>query len=465
MRKERRQTKRGEQRMTTIKKIKQVRRLVDSSILRMPGVMGVATGYKQVKGERTDELAVIIYVAKKLPLDRLPFFHTIPSSLGIRGVTIPTDVVEVGYYVPYTYDNRERPAKGGVSIGHLNITAGTLGGLVCGPACEKEENSILILSNNHVLAAVNQGQKGDHITQPGQYDGGTCHVDCIATLERFVPIDLSDGATNYVDCAVAKPYNNSDVSFDIHDIGMPNLTETYTLTPQDVVNATNVQKTGRTTQHTVGYVSAIDWKGTVLYEWTPVYFENQIVVETLDGNPVAEGGDSGSLVLTMDNKVCGLLFAGPTSGQHYLANHIGEVFNRLNVKLCCSTSKTVSGTETVELLPYIRELQKQLRKDRKLREYFEIYDKHSGKFLDAVLHEPKLAEMAQKVIKAIGEAIRNPTRKIDKRTVRLGVGLINAVVRMRRYDKEFLRDMQKSKYILKKSSGKTVKEILSMLSR
>ena len=79
----------------TFEEIKQLRRQVDSSILRMPGVMGVATGFKKVGGKRTKELAVIIYVAKKLDLDRLPFFHTIPSSLNIRGVEVKTDIIEV----------------------------------------------------------------------------------------------------------------------------------------------------------------------------------------------------------------------------------------------------------------------------------------------------------------------------------------------------------------------------------
>lgn len=451
--------------MATFSEIKQVRRLVDSSILRMPGVMAIATGYKRTEGKRTDELSVIVYVAKKLPLEKLPFFHTIPSTLNIRGVEIPTDLREVGYYVPYAYTARERPVKGGASIGHLNVTAGTLGGLVCGPACENGEQATMILSNNHVLAAINKGQKGDHIVQQGVYDGGSCHGDCIATLERFVPIDFSDGAKNYVDCAVAKPYNDSDVSFEIHDVGIPNLLDTYTLTQQDVVNATHVQKTGRTTGHTVGYVSAIDWKGSVLYEWTPAYFENQIVVESLDGTPVAEGGDSGSMVLTMDKKVCGLLFAGPTSGDHYIANHIGEVFNRLNVKLCCATSETVKGTEAQKALPEMRKLRDELRRDRRLEPYFEIYGKHSGKFLEATLRNPKLAGLAREVIGAAGKFVKEPGQTVDKSVIERGLKLIDTVVEMNKDDRKFASDMRDIKGTLNELTGKTQEEVLEMLRK
>jgi hypothetical protein len=319
--------------MTLFEEIKSVRKMVDSAILRIPGVQAVATGYKKVNGKRTDNLSIIIYVAKKLSLDRLPSHHVIPSLIRIRETEVLTDIIEVGYYIPYAYTDRERPAMGGASIGHLNVTAGTLGGLVCGPT-DEEKDAVLILSNNHVLADINRGQKGDHIVQPGPHDGGSCNEDCIAALERFFPIDFSGETANYVDCAVARPYDNNDVSYEIHDIGAPDRMDTFTLTRMDVINATKVQKAGRTSEHTVGYISAIDWTGIIRYEWKSALFENQIVVESLDGNPVGLGGDSGSLVLTMDNKMCGLLFAGPADGTHYIANHINEVFNRLNVKLC-----------------------------------------------------------------------------------------------------------------------------------
>lgn len=318
--------------MITFEDIKEVRKLVDSSILKMPGVRAIATGLKKTEGELTKELAIIIYVSKKMSLDRLPLHHTIPSSITIGGIKVSTDIVEVGYYVPYSYTGRERPAIGGASIGHVDISAGTLGGLVCGPTCDEEE-ALLILSNNHVLANSNKAKVGDHIVQPGPLDGGTCHNDCIATLERFVPINFSKNAVNYVDCAVAKPVDNKEVSFEIHDTGELDCTALYTLTPDDVTNETQVQKAGRTTEHSVGYVSALDWKGTIFYEWNIAYFEKQIVIESLDSETICQGGDSGSLALTMDRKACGLLFAGPTEGQHYIANPIWEVVNSLGVGL------------------------------------------------------------------------------------------------------------------------------------
>src|SRR5262249_40393218 len=113
----------------------------------------------------------------------------------------PTDIVETGEIIAPieaqavgVYTDRERPARGGSSVGHFKITAGTLGCL-----CVVDGN-LCILSNNHVLANVNKAKKGDKILQPGPVDGGTSQ-DRIAELQDFVEIDFN--GSNEVDCAVA----------------------------------------------------------------------------------------------------------------------------------------------------------------------------------------------------------------------------------------------------------------------
>ena len=74
----------------------------------------------------------------------------------------------------------------GVSIGHPNIGAGTLGCLV-----EKGGNHY-ILSNNHVLANSNDATPGDPVIQPGQEEGGTSPEDNIAILEPYREIDFRE---------------------------------------------------------------------------------------------------------------------------------------------------------------------------------------------------------------------------------------------------------------------------------
>jgi hypothetical protein len=447
--------------MATFQEVRQVRRIVDASLFQLPGVQAVATGFKEVGGQPTKEPAILVFVAKKMAPSGLAFEHTIPSSYNIREAKVPTDVIEVGYYFAYEYNHRARPAPGGISIGHVNITAGTLGGLVC----DNESGDQLILSNNHVLADCNAGSPGDHIVQAGPYDGGVCHADCIAELVRFVPLQFG-GPTNYVDCAVAKPYLTSDVTFEILDIGIPNVTETYTLTLTDVRNGTHVQKTGRTTQHTVGYVYAVDWKGWVGYGGAGLaYYENQVVVSSLDHDAVSLPGDSGSFVLTTDDtpKLCGLLFAGPSSGLHYIANHIGEVFNRLEVKLCCAPTEAVKDSAAEEFLPDLRRVRDRVRFDRRLARPLALYARNSGKMLEALNQRPDLREGVQAIVQDVGNTIRNPRQRLDKKSVERGLELIEATCKMRQEDAPFQADMARARELLAQSEGKTVEQILEML--
>jgi S1-C subfamily serine protease len=66
-----------------------------------------------------------------------------------------------------------RPLVCGVSVGHRDITAGTLGCFVTIDA------GAAILSNNHVLADENRAKIGDPIIQPAQYDDGGAPDDVV----------------------------------------------------------------------------------------------------------------------------------------------------------------------------------------------------------------------------------------------------------------------------------------------
>jgi len=101
-----------------------------------------------------------------------------------------------------------------VSVGHFNITAGTLD---CRIQIASDPGGEYILSNNHVLADTNAGLKGDDIMEPGPYDGGTAPI---ARLEDFEPIQfLAPGVIpppiNQMDAAIAKVIKAGDVLPDI----------------------------------------------------------------------------------------------------------------------------------------------------------------------------------------------------------------------------------------------------------
>ncbi|MGH2570536.1 MAG: hypothetical protein ACRDGR_04880, partial [bacterium] len=138
-------------------------------------INGYAVGRKRTAGRELDELAVVVFVNKKLSLRRLPLANRIPQVLRLPDdrasdgvLEFVTDVREARFS-SLEFTQRLRPAPSGISIGHIDITAGTLGGLVR----DKETGNVVILSNNHVMAASNDGTIGDPILQPGPADGGT----------------------------------------------------------------------------------------------------------------------------------------------------------------------------------------------------------------------------------------------------------------------------------------------------
>jgi hypothetical protein len=267
--------------------------------------------------------------------------------------TIPTDVIEVGEIrALQAHTDRWRPAPGGVSIGHYQITAGTLGTVVR----DRTTNDRLILSNNHVLANSNNADPGDPIIQPGAADGGQANEDTIAHLERFCPIQFSidegvcdlantfvnagnalaqllgskhrlqafqtdPAATNLVDAAVARPINDADILDEILEIGEIS-------GKVDAVLGMPVRKSGRTTEFTTGEITVLDATVNVSYGIGRIArFEGQIVT-----GPMSQGGDSGSLLVADDSlQAVGLLFAG--SEQTTIHNPIQAVLDCLEVNI------------------------------------------------------------------------------------------------------------------------------------
>lgn len=314
--------------MASLEQASRVKETYKSAILGKPNVVGVGVGYKSTGQAPTSQLSVVALVRRKIPRAGLAAEDLVPEAVG--GVT--TDVVEVGELRPLqSRTARWRPAPGGVSIGHYQVTAGTLGCIVRDRASSKR----MILSNNHVLANSNDAQPGDAILQPGSIDGGREPDDVIGHLERFVPIrftsepgqcPLARGvvsvgnsiarvlgshhrletywydsqASNLVDAAVARPLEEAMVSDDILEVGKVNGVASARL-------GMTVRKSGRSTGFTTGTVSIIDTTVTVGYgPQRTATFEGQIVT-----TPMSSPGDSGSLLVDSAGPLgVGLLFAG-----------------------------------------------------------------------------------------------------------------------------------------------------------
>jgi len=227
------------------------------------------------------------------------------------------------------YRSRHRPLNMGISIGHFEVTAGTLGCFV-----RTKSGEARILSNNHVLADENRGEKGDDVLQPGRYDGGRRRNDVVGTLDRFV--SLRKRGANRVDCALASVADGIDVvAAHLHRDG--DLTGTFGGSPDEL---DLVEKLGRTTGHSHGRVTAFEVDNVVVeYDMGNLRFDDQLEIEGARGGPFSAGGDSGSLIFTSgDRLAAALLFAGSQEGGSNgagvtYANVLATVFRRLRVGL------------------------------------------------------------------------------------------------------------------------------------
>jgi len=291
-----------------------------------------------VKGVLTDVQEVGVIQAGETMAPSRPQVEVAPDALkvepGANGVAVREPEMgfrerleaEIG---PQLLATRARPAMGGYSVGHYRITAGTIAtGCYDLRDFPGVPSRYYVLSNNHVIANSNAAAVGDPILQPGPYDGGVFPQDLFARLTRWVPIRFVSGSiqpTNYVDAAIGEvPFHY--LNRDVYWIG--HATKMYQApTVGDVV-----QKTGRTTNFTTGRVTNINATVFVNYGGGQVAkFVRQILAQTATGRAMGAPGDSGSLVMTLDEEGVGLLFAG--SPYVTVINHLHYVQARLGVRI------------------------------------------------------------------------------------------------------------------------------------
>jgi hypothetical protein len=265
-------------------------------------------------------------------VDRSQLQAQIASVAGTRSLSeMPMVQVPVGVVDALSHRMRLRPAPGGISVGHVSITAGTLGCLCVGNRAPRSSR-LMILSNNHVLANSNAARIGDCIVQPGPADGGRCPADQIAILERFVRINFS-GGINYVDCATGWAWPDR-VRRELMYLsgGRPVYFRVGSSPIAPAINMV-VGKTGRTTQLRQGRVTAIGVSVNVNYGGGKVaHFRDQIAIRGLSGD-FSAGGDSGSLIWQWATglRPVGLLFAG--GGGTTFGNRITRVLSGLDIRL------------------------------------------------------------------------------------------------------------------------------------
>lgn len=299
------------------------------------GAYLVAPGEKYTNGVPTGRDAIIIGVPKKVPKKDLSPCEIIPQA--IDGVE--TDVIE---FEPPTIlpppkvinlnarTSKQRPAVGGISCGHPDITAGTIGGIVW------KDGQRYAITNWHV-GNMNDGKIDDLMLQPGPYDGGTMK-DSLGRIVFKPYVHISGTSTCPIAAAAVKLFN-AIARFTGSCTRMPNpvrvqsgenLVDMCLFGPLDVVQMQDIV-------YEMGLVNTKRWKdfspgekatksgrttGVTMFDCEYI---NATVRVGLDGNQFAvfddvdvfgygsAGGDSGSLILHQSETVGpvgALLFAG-----------------------------------------------------------------------------------------------------------------------------------------------------------
>ncbi|KLU74550.1 hypothetical protein [Clostridium botulinum] len=287
-----------------------------SFFLNKDHVIGVGLGYRIIKGFQSNESCIKVFVDKKIGADSLSCENLIPKEY--KG--IKTDVVESGICTCVELSKRIRPIPGGYSISPVDIiSSGTMGCLVT------DGFNRFMLSNNHVLANLNKLPINEPIVQPGMDDKANPSQDVVALLYKYIPLNFGGifkKEVNYADCAIAKLLDKNYATPDIALLGKlkgisnPKLNQT-------------VAKCGRTTEVTLGKVTSINTTFKVYYGLRSALFKNQIITTYM-----AEGGDSGSVLLDNKKYVLGLLAgASQICG---VFNNIHDVLNLLSIQIITS---------------------------------------------------------------------------------------------------------------------------------
>ena len=281
---------------------------------------------------------VVIYVNMH-PVD-FQSKHDPPTTIGGDTAVL---IEQIEPYRGFADRRRHRPQiMGGISVSNaLAPAAGTLGGFV-------QDNSGIdayALSCSHVL----WDSSDSDVIQQGTSDGGSSPADAIGIASYNVHLQSGTGFSfgspfNTVDAALAKISSVVTVSAAVRLLG-PVIS---TLNKNQLSLGDDVVFVGKESDsqdcRIIRYIARlkVDIQGT-LYNFGDVFeIESRLPIYV---GSLSKDGDSGSWVVRDDgnkqDKLCGLLFAGNTTGPNK------------NKAICCFIENVFSELETLTGFPLV----------------------------------------------------------------------------------------------------------------
>ncbi|MET7718412.1 DNA/RNA non-specific endonuclease [Streptomyces sp. NPDC005407] len=324
---------------SVVDSLRQFIRTKGQSYLTDSNVSSIGIGYRNKGGKQTKEITLQFTVDAKAEPEELEALGTtrIPETITVDGVEVPTDVIQRSYKPQFhTVDEPETPTRKqrldpilpGASVGHIDVSAGTIGCIVF----DKNDGAPYVLSNWHVLHG-SDGELGEEVVQPGRHDDNRIAQNRLGTLKRS-HLGMAG------DCAVAtiedRRFNREIFELDIvpEELGEPELGD-------------KVIKSGRTTGVTHGVVrrietlARIDYGGNVGLQTIGCFEIGLDPDNPPDNGEISQGGDSGAAWMFKKNgrpsKVLAGLHFGGESGhnpdEHALACLPRSVFEKLEISL------------------------------------------------------------------------------------------------------------------------------------
>lgn len=367
--------------------------------IKSKNVVGIGISEKTTKGKPTGKLALTFYVEKKIPLDKLKKNQLIPPEVSgalAGNSTMLTDIVELGTIKPGA-NATKNPVQPGFSIGHIHVSAGTLGAIVT------DGKDQYILSNSHILANSGKGKKGDPVIYPARADGGKNPADLVGHLHAFEPFVTGGSMVNFVDCAIAKPIEGklAQITAAIKDIGFP----------KGIIKAKrgmHVVKVGRTTGKTESVVKDVHFRFLLTYEdgVGDVGYIDQVLCDTF-----TDGGDSGSLVIDKESGCAiSLHFAFAPAGS--VSNPIDKVLKTLGVTLVTQDKKKPTAAVKAKRSKKNSEEKKEIMITEKLANL--AREKHTDFLMNLGVHAISVDEREN-----IGEKTFGVTAYVEQQTDKL----------------------------------------------
>jgi hypothetical protein len=374
------------------KELDKVKRQAEEELMKLPGVIAVGVGLKDVKGEIQRELCFKVTVKKKKEESTLRPEDRIPDVIyGFK-----TDVNEIPETKALSDSKSYRPLMGGSQI-ETNSQSGQ-GTLGCF-AKRNADSKIVLLTNWHVIVGDPNNIDGDRVGQP-------THNGCCSCCACGEIADVVDGRfmTGNLDAAIALLHGQESDTIpedrylnEIIDIGI--LAGSAAPVPGETVYLR-----GRTTStRSKGQLSNNNATTNTHYK----NYSNLAVPRTgqWEISPAAEftdfsvEGDSGSICVNEHNQVVLLVYSADLPNHRSYANNIQTVETTLNISILDSTfHASVAGNEGVPLSSIssnaifnlgnaMEELEAELIQFREGKRMLELFKIHRPELLDLVNHK------------------------------------------------------------------------------